>query len=147
MVPPTVENYGSLAAVEGGGGGLEREASGPRQGFTLRRGPLDGYHRSCGTATRSPEVAELAAFYGDWGLRQPHPRAGWHTPRMVRLHRQRFERDGHGRTDQAIVGLGGQVFMRADSQDVIDEFRPYFDNAPHLRVRPVAGGVRGRRPR
>ena len=32
--------------------------------------------------------------------------------------------------DQAIVGLGGQVFMRADSQAAIREFRPYFDHAP-----------------
>jgi hypothetical protein len=28
------------------------------------------------------------------------------------------------------VGLGGQVFMRKNSQDAINEFRPYFDNAP-----------------
>src|SRR5690606_21658456 len=32
--------------------------------------------------------------------------------------------------DQAIVGLGGQVFMRKNSQDAVREFRPYFDNAP-----------------
>src|SRR5690606_24270942 len=25
---------------------------------------------------------------------------------------------------------GGQVFMRPNSQDAVDEFRPYFDNAP-----------------
>src|SRR5699024_7654445 len=31
---------------------------------------------------------------------------------------------------QAIVGLGGQVFMRKNSQDAVREFRPYFDNAP-----------------
>jgi hypothetical protein len=28
------------------------------------------------------------------------------------------------------VGLGGQAFMRAKSQDAVNEFRPYFDNAP-----------------
>jgi hypothetical protein len=28
------------------------------------------------------------------------------------------------------VGLGGQVFMRRNSQDAVREFRPYFDNAP-----------------
>jgi hypothetical protein len=28
------------------------------------------------------------------------------------------------------VGLGGQVFMRHNSQDAVREFRPYFDNAP-----------------
>src|SRR4029077_11916843 len=36
----------------------------------------------------------------------------------------------HGPADHAIVGLGGQVFMRKNSQDAIREFRPYFDSAP-----------------
>ena len=49
---------------------------------------------------------------------------------MVDLYRRRFEHYGHGPADQAIVGLGGQVFMRADSQAAIREFRPYFDHAP-----------------
>lgn len=49
---------------------------------------------------------------------------------MVQLYRQRFEHYGHGSADQAIVGLGGQVFMRPNSQDAVAEFRPYFDNAP-----------------
>ena len=49
---------------------------------------------------------------------------------MVDLYRRRFEHYGHGTADQAIVGLGGQVFMRKNSQDAVNEFRPYFDNAP-----------------
>ncbi len=49
---------------------------------------------------------------------------------MVDLYRRRFEHYGHGTADQAIVGLGGQVFMRKNSQDAVREFRPYFDNAP-----------------
>jgi hypothetical protein len=49
---------------------------------------------------------------------------------MVQLYRQRFEHYGHGNADQAIVGLGGQVFMGRNSQDAVAEFRPYFDNAP-----------------
>ena len=49
---------------------------------------------------------------------------------MVSLYRRRFEHYGHGTADQAIVGLGGQVFMRKNSQDAVREFRPYFDNAP-----------------
>jgi alkanesulfonate monooxygenase SsuD/methylene tetrahydromethanopterin reductase-like flavin-dependent oxidoreductase (luciferase family) len=53
-----------------------------------------------------------------------------HTARMVHLYRRRFEHYGHGSADQAIVGLGGQVFMRPNSQDAIREFRPYFDVAP-----------------
>jgi hypothetical protein len=49
---------------------------------------------------------------------------------MVELYRRRYEHYGHGSADQAIVGLGGQVFMRPDSQAAVREFRPYFDNAP-----------------
>ena len=49
---------------------------------------------------------------------------------MVQLYRQRFEHYGHGAAAEAIVGLGGQVFMRKNSQDAVREFRPYFDVAP-----------------
>ena len=77
-----------------------------------------------------PEIAEQAAYYGD-GFFANH--IFWppsHTERMVGLYRRRFEHYGHGSADQAIVGLGGQVFMRRNSQDAVAEFRPYFDNAP-----------------
>ncbi|HYG91973.1 MAG TPA: 5,10-methylene tetrahydromethanopterin reductase, partial [Nocardioides sp.] len=53
-----------------------------------------------------------------------------HTAQMVRLYRQRFAHYGHGAEHEAIVGLGGQFFMRKNSQDAWNEFRPYFDNAP-----------------
>ncbi|HEX7740383.1 MAG TPA: 5,10-methylene tetrahydromethanopterin reductase, partial [Marmoricola sp.] len=53
-----------------------------------------------------------------------------HTQQMVALYRRRFEHYGHGLAHQAIVGLGGQFFMRPNSQDAINEYRPYFDNAP-----------------
>src|SRR5881398_1674810 len=103
----------------------------PLQGFTSTPRPLDGvapfvWHGSI----RSPEIAEQAAYYGD-GFFANHifwPRE--HTQRMVGLYRQRFAHYGHGSADQAIVGLGGQVFMRRNSQDAVREFRPYFDNAP-----------------
>ncbi|GGF02746.1 LLM class flavin-dependent oxidoreductase [Mycetocola zhadangensis] len=103
----------------------------PLQGFTSTPRPLDGvapfiWHGSI----RSPEIAEQAAFYGD-GFFSNH--IFWpasHTQKMVGFYRQRFEHYGHGRADQAIVGLGGQVFMRKNSQDAVREFRPYFDNAP-----------------
>jgi putative FMN-dependent luciferase-like monooxygenase len=103
----------------------------PLQGFTSTPRPLDGvppfvWHGSI----RSPEIAEQAAFYGDGFF---HNNIFWpmsHTRQMVRYYRQRFEHYGHGRADQAIVGLGGQVFMRKNSQDAVREFRPYFDNAP-----------------
>ena len=103
----------------------------PLQGFTSTPRPLDGvppfvWHGSI----RSPEIAEQAAFYGD-GLFHNHifwPKE--HTQRMVAFYRQRFAHYGHGTEDQAIVGLGGQAFMRRNSQDAVREFRPYFDNAP-----------------
>jgi putative FMN-dependent luciferase-like monooxygenase len=103
----------------------------PLQGFTATPRPLDGippfvWHGSI----RSPEIAEQAAYYGD-GFFANH--IFWpadHTRRMVDLYRRRFEHYGHGTAAQAIVGLGGQVFMRPNSQDAIREFRPYFDNAP-----------------
>lgn len=103
----------------------------PLRGFTATPRPLDGvppfvWHGSI----RSPQIAEQAAFYGD-GFFSNH--IFWppsHTARMVGFYRERFEFYGHGSADQAIVGLGGQVFMRPRSQDAIREFRPYFDNAP-----------------
>jgi hypothetical protein len=49
---------------------------------------------------------------------------------MVELYRERYAHYGHGTPEQAIVGLGGQVFMRRNSQEAVREFRPYFDNAP-----------------
>jgi hypothetical protein len=48
---------------------------------------------------------------------------------LVGLYRRRYEHYGYGAADQAIVGLGGQVYLRKDSRDAIREFRPYFDNS------------------
>ena len=103
----------------------------PLQGFTSTPRPLDGvppfvWHASI----RSPEIAEQAAYYGDGFL---HNAIFWpleHTAAMIAFYRQRYEHHGHGRADQAIVGLGGQVFLRKQSQRAWDEFRPYFDEAP-----------------
>ncbi|TCN30586.1 putative FMN-dependent luciferase-like monooxygenase [Kribbella orskensis] len=103
----------------------------PLQGFTSTPRPLDDvppfvWHGSI----RSPEIAEQAAYYGDGFF---HNNIFWpisHTKQMIDLYRRRFEHYGHGAADQAIVGLGGQVFMRKNSQDAVKEFRPYFDNAP-----------------
>ena len=103
----------------------------PLHAFTATPRPLDGippfvWHGSI----RSPEIAEQAAYYGD-GFFSNHIFWGpSHTKRMVELYRRRFAHYGHGTPEQAIVGLGGQVFMRRNSQDAVNEFRPYFDNAP-----------------
>ena len=103
----------------------------PLQGFTATPRPLDGvapfvWHGSI----RSPEIAEQAAYYGDGFFANHIFWPASHTKQMVELYRTRFEHHGHGRADQAIVGLGGQFFARKNSQDAINEFRPYFDNAP-----------------
>ena len=100
-------------------------------GFTSTPRPLDDvppfvWHGSI----RSPEIAEQAAYYGDGFF---HNNIFWpkeHVQRMVALYRERYEHYGHGPADQAIVGLGGQVYMRHDSQQAIREFRPYFNEAP-----------------
>ncbi|WP_063043089.1 LLM class flavin-dependent oxidoreductase [Nocardia pseudovaccinii] len=103
----------------------------PLQAFTATPRPLDGvppfvWHGSI----RSPEIAEQAAYYGDGFFANNIFWPKEHFQRLIELYRRRFEHYGHGSADQAIVGLGGQVFMRRNSQDAVREFRPYFDNAP-----------------
>jgi hypothetical protein len=79
---------------------------------------------------RSPEIAEQAAFYGDGFFANNIFWPKEHFKRLISLYRERFAHYGHGTPEQAVVGLGGQVFMRRNSQDAVREFRPYFDNAP-----------------
>ena len=103
----------------------------PLQGFQSTPRPLDDvppfvWHGSI----RSPEIAEQAAFYGDGFFANHIFWPASHTQKMVGFYRQRFEHYGHGTAEQAIVGLGGQVFMRKNSQDAVNDFRPYFNNAP-----------------
>ncbi|MCK9497127.1 MAG: LLM class flavin-dependent oxidoreductase [Dehalococcoidia bacterium] len=101
------------------------------QGLTSTPRPLDGippfvWHGSI----RTTQIAEQAGRYGDGFF---HNNIFWpidHVKRMVRIYREAYEQHGHGSADQAIVGLGGQVFVRPNSQDAIREFRPYFDHAP-----------------
>ncbi|WP_406249846.1 LLM class flavin-dependent oxidoreductase [Microbacterium sp. M] len=103
----------------------------PLQGFTSTPRPLDGvapfvWHGSI----RTPEIAEQAAYYGDGFFANNIFWPKEHYQRLIELYRQRWAHYGHGAPETAIVGLGGQVFMRANSQDAVNEFRPYFDNAP-----------------
>ncbi|MGS2589231.1 LLM class flavin-dependent oxidoreductase [Streptomyces hebeiensis] len=103
----------------------------PLQGFTSTPRPLDGvppfvWHGSI----RSPEIAEQAAYYGDGFFANNIFWPKEHFQKLIRLYRARYAHYGHGTPEQAIVGLGGQVFMRRNSQDAVREFRPYFDNAP-----------------
>ncbi|MEK6438477.1 CE1758 family FMN-dependent luciferase-like monooxygenase [Pseudonocardia sp. T1-2H] len=131
-VPLTVENYQLLRRL------WDEEVvdwqgrfRGPLQGFTSTPRPLDGvapfvWHGSI----RTPEVAEIAAYFGDGFFANNIFWPAQHYVRLIDLYRQRFEHYGHGRANQATVGLGGQFFMRRNSQDAWNEFRPYFDEAP-----------------
>ncbi|SEN09074.1 putative luciferase-like monooxygenase, FMN-dependent, CE1758 family [Actinacidiphila rubida] len=103
----------------------------PLQSFTSTPRPLDGvppfvWHGSI----RSPEIAEQAAYYGDGFFANNIFWPKEHFKRLIELYRDRYAHYGHGTPEQAVVGLGGQVFMRKNSQDAVREFRPYFDNAP-----------------
>ncbi|TVX82120.1 CE1758 family FMN-dependent luciferase-like monooxygenase [Corynebacterium sp. NML180780] len=103
----------------------------PLHGFTTTPAPLEGvppfvWHGSI----RSPQIAEQAAYYGDGFF---HNNIFWnkeHTAKMVGIYRRRFAAYGHGAADQAIVGLGGQVYIADSEEQAKREFRPYFDNAP-----------------
>jgi len=103
----------------------------PLQGFTATPRPLDGvapfvWHGSI----RTPEIAEQAAYYGDGFFANNIFWPKEHYQRLIELYRQRWSHYGHGAPETAIVGLGGQAFIRPKSQDAVNEFRPYFDNAP-----------------
>ena len=131
-IPLAVENYALLhrlwreEVVD-----WEGKFRTPLQGFTSTPRPLDDvppfvWHGSI----RSPEIAEQAAYYGD-GFFANHifwPKE--HYIRLINFYRERFAHYGHGSPEQAIVGLGGQVFINKNSQDAVKQFRPYFDNAP-----------------
>lgn len=109
----------------------EGEFRTPLRGYTSTPWPLDDtppfvWHGSI----RSPEIAEQAAYYGDGFF---HNNIFWgkhHTAQMIRLYRRRYEAYGHGAADQAIVGLGGQIFIGETEAEAKRRFRPYFDNAP-----------------
>lgn len=103
----------------------------PLHGFTATPRPLRGvppfvWHGSI----RTPEIAELAAYFGDGYFANNIFWPASHYQRLIALYRQRYAHYGHGAPEQAIVGLGGQFFMRRTSQDAWNEFRPYFDHAP-----------------
>src|SRR6201995_2058355 len=92
----------------------------PLQGFTSTPRPLDGvppfvWHGSI----RSPEIAEQAAYYGDGVFANNIFWPKEHFHRLISLYRERYEHYGHGTAAQAYVGLGGQAFMRRNSQDAV----------------------------
>ena len=128
----TIENYDLLRRLwDEDVVNWEGQYRTPLRSFTSTPRPLDGvapfvWHGNI----RSPQVAEQAAYYGDGFF---HNNVFWkeeHTKMMIDLYRERYEHYGHGRADQAIVGIGGHIFMNKDSQKAVEIFRPYFDHAP-----------------
>ncbi|MET8678984.1 LLM class flavin-dependent oxidoreductase [Streptomyces sp. NPDC004647] len=119
----------------------------PLERFTATPRPLDGvppfvWHGSI----RSPEIAEQAAYYGDGFFANNIFWPKEHFIRLIGLYRERFAHYGHGTPQQAVVGLGGQLFMRKNSQDAVREFRPYFDNSPVYGHGPSLEEVTDRTP-
>ncbi|MEU9380543.1 CE1758 family FMN-dependent luciferase-like monooxygenase [Streptomyces sp. NPDC048279] len=101
----------------------------PLQGFTSTPRPLDDvppfvWHG----AIRTPEIAEQAAFYGNGYFANNILAPNFHFKPLVDFYRKRFEDYGHGTREQAVVGLGGHVFVARRSQDAMNTFRPYFAN-------------------
>src|SRR5689334_14006730 len=131
-IPLAVENYALLRRLwREDVVNWEGKFRTPLQGFTSTPRPLDGvapfvWHGSF----RPPEIADQAPSSA--AASSPNTISCPPDPpkRMSELYRARYAHYGHGTPEQAIVGLGGQVFMRRNSQDAVKEFRPYFDVAP-----------------
>jgi putative FMN-dependent luciferase-like monooxygenase len=103
---------------------------GALQGFTATPRPLDGvppfvWHG----ATQSEGTADLAARHGDGFFASNTYLPVAHFARIIAVFRQRYADHGHGRAEDAIVGVGGYVFVRPSSQRAVEEFRPYFRNS------------------
>ncbi|MGW1530097.1 CE1758 family FMN-dependent luciferase-like monooxygenase [Streptomyces sp. NPDC002159] len=97
-------------------------------GFTSTPRPLDDvppfvWHGSI----RTPEIAEQAAHYGNGFFANNILAPYGYFDRLVAFYRDRFAHYGHGTPEQAIVGLGGHAFIAKNSQDAVQEFRPYFE--------------------
>ena len=134
--PPVARGCRQLAGpVPDAAPGLHLDPATPRRPAAVRVARLDPDpgDRRAGRVLRRRVLREphlLAA--------RAHEADGRPVPRAVRALRARH-------ADQAIVGLGGQVFMRPNSQDAIREFRPYFDRAPVYGGGPTSSHSRGRR--
>ncbi len=103
----------------------------PLQGFTAVPRPLDDvppfvWHG----AIRTPEIAEQAAYYGNGYFANNLLAPNFHFRPLVEFYRARFAHHGHGRPEEAIVGLGGQTFIAKRSQDAVRAFRPFFEGSP-----------------
>jgi putative FMN-dependent luciferase-like monooxygenase len=112
----------------------------PLLGFTSTPRPLKAvppfvWHGS----VSDPGAAELAARYGDGFFSNNLFAPSAHFAKLVELYRGRFADYGHGRPEEAIVGVGGQIFCRPNSQDAMREYEPYFQN---MKVYRGAGALK-----
>jgi putative FMN-dependent luciferase-like monooxygenase len=103
----------------------------PLTKFTSMPRPLDGvppfvWHGSI----RSPEIAEQAAYYGDGFFVNNLFMSHEYFQEYVEFYRARYEHYGHGKAEDAIVGAGGAIYVRPNSQDAWNEYRPYYDPHP-----------------
>ncbi|HEU0165310.1 MAG TPA: CE1758 family FMN-dependent luciferase-like monooxygenase [Thermomicrobiales bacterium] len=131
-IPLAIENYALLRR-------LWREEKvtwsgqfrAPLQGFTSIPRPLNGappfvWHGSI----RSPEIAEQAAFYADGFFVNNLFMTLDYFRQYVEFYRERFEHYGHGTQDEAIVGAGGAIYVRPNSQDAWKEVAPFYYASP-----------------
>ena len=100
-------------------------------GFTSVPRPLDGiapfvWHGS----VRTPEVAEQAAYYGDGFFVNNLFTGTGHFRKLIELYRDRYAHYGHGSAEQAIVGVGGSLFVHKNSRQARERYRPYFESGP-----------------
>jgi putative FMN-dependent luciferase-like monooxygenase len=127
-IPLAVENYALLRRLwredEVNWTGKYRT---PLRHFTATPRPLNGtppfvWHGSI----RSPEIAEQAARYGDGFFVNNLFMPTSYFAQYVDFYRERFEAHGHGPGDSAIVGAGGAIFVRPNSQDAFRLAEPYY---------------------
>ena len=103
----------------------------PLRNFTQVPRPLNGqppfvWH----AAIRAVQTVELAARYGDgFFVNNLFAPIEYFQP-FVERYRTRFADHGHGRPEDAIVGVGGGLWVRPNSQDAYREYEPYFRNSP-----------------
>ena len=120
----------------------------PLQGFTSTPRPLDGvppfvWHGSI----RSPGDRRAGRVLRRRLLRQPHLLAGRRTPsRWSGSTGSGSSTTATARADQAIVGLGGQVFMRQEQPGRHPRVPALLRQRAGLRARPVAGGLHRETP-
>ncbi|QTK81790.1 LLM class flavin-dependent oxidoreductase ytmO [Agrobacterium tumefaciens] len=127
----TVENYGLLHRLwREDRVDWEGKFRTPLRAFTSTPRPFESkpplvWHGS----VSNPDVAEIAAYYGDGFFTNNLFGPVEHFGRLVKLYRERFVHYGHGKAEEAIVGAGGQIFMHPNSQEALAQYRPFFANS------------------